>query len=296
MKGTARPHFDRERLQYFRRELAGYATAISPQDPGRALKVLNPTIMDIAELCTGYTTVDEIKRHFAVRYGNDPTGMVSTQVDEALLLLELYNLVTVEQEQPGPSAGDGQPAVRRLEEWDLCTLRVFLSGGAFPEKEHPPVVHYRHPYVTLEAYTELLIRMRLFHQKEHYYVIERDGAIEFLLSVFDERPVKNAASVALIAGIEAVPLADGIARTFAEAERDLTGRVRKIQWRYVTDGTQGPTLTAAMEQAGLRLEASIPDEFGPGRAEEIWARILEPPAPVAPEEPPESPDSTEGGS
>jgi hypothetical protein len=138
--------------------------------------------------------------------------------------------------------------------------------------------------------------MRLFHQKEHYYALERRGAIEFLLSVFDERPLKPAASIALIAGIEAVPLADGVARAFVEAERDLTGRVHKIQWRHVTDGKDDPTLAEALERAGMRLEARIPDEFGPGKAEEIWGKILEPPVVVAPEEPQERSGDVEGSS
>lgn len=50
MNAGARPRFDPERFAFFRRELAGYASAISPGDPSKALRILNPTTMEIAEL------------------------------------------------------------------------------------------------------------------------------------------------------------------------------------------------------------------------------------------------------
>jgi hypothetical protein len=283
MRGDARPRFDPERFLFFRRELAGYASAISPGDPSKALKVLNPTTMEIADLCTGYATVDEIKRHVAARYQNDPTGVVGGQVDEALLMLRLYDLVTVEPEAPPPPVAQGaELELRRLLEWDLIALRVFLSGGAFPEKAHPPLVHYRHPYVTVDAYSELLIRMRLFHQKEQFYALCRGADIEFILSVFDERPLKPNGAIALIAGVESIPAVDGVARVFPYAERDLTGRLAKLQWRHVTGGICDPALEAAFEQIGFRLEATLPDEFGPGRDEKIWGRVLRPGDGIAP--------------
>lgn len=275
MKADARPRFDPARFLFFRRELAGYATAISPGDPSKALRVLNPTIMEIAELCTGGMTVGEIKRQFAARYQRDPDGLLGSQVDEALLMLSLYNLLTVEgAEEPRP-ASDPRPTVRRLAEWDLGALRLFLGGGSFPDKEQPPVIHFRHPYVTIEMYAELLLRMRIFHQKEHFYALVRGDEIEFVLSVFDERPLKPVASIALIVGIAAHGVRDGVTRVFGEVERDLQGRVGKLEWRYVTDGTDHTDLISALAELGFRLEATIPDEFGPGRDEKVFGKSLQ---------------------
>lgn len=282
MRADARPRFDPARFLFFRRELAGYATAISPGDPSKALRVLNPTTMEIAELCDGGMTVAQIKRQFAARYQRDPDGMLGSQVDEALLMLSLYNLLTVEGvDEPRPAA-DPTPTVRRLAEWDLGALRLFLGGGSFPQKENPPVIHFRHPYVTIEMYAELLLRMRIFHQKEHFYALLRGDLIEFVLSLFDERPLKPVASIALVVGIPAHGVRDGVTRVFPEVERDLQGRVDKLEWRYVTDGIDRTDLSSALEELGFRLEATIPDEFGPGRDEKVLGKSLQAVRPPSP--------------
>lgn len=276
MKAGARPRFDPERFTFFRRELAGYASAISPGDPSKALRILSPTTMEIAELCTGQATVDEIKRHFAARYQQDPRGALGSQVDEALLMLSLYDLLSIEDDGARPERSDPGPAVRRLEEWDFLALRLFLNAGPFPEKQAPPVIHFRHPYVTVEMYSELLLRMRLFHQREHFFALWRERRIEVALSLFDERPLKPVASVALVAGLPEVPVGEAAARIFPVLEADLQGRVHKLEWRMISDtpGTEG--LLPVLESLGLRLEATLGDEFGPGRHELVYAKPLAP--------------------
>ena len=274
MKAEARPHFDPERFTFFRRELAGYASAVSPGDPSKALRILSPTTMEIAELCTGLATVDEIKRHFAARYQQDPNGALGSQVDEALLMLSLYDLLSIEDDSAEPEIVEAQPAVRRLEEWDFLALRLFLNAGPFPDKLAPPVIHFRHPYVTIEMYSELLLRMRLFHQREHFFALWCDRRIEFFLSLFDERPLKPVASVALVAGLSGVPLAETVVRVFPVLEADLRGRVHKLEWRTVSDAPGNDGLFPVLDSLGLRLEAMLTDEFGPGRHELIYTKVL----------------------
>ncbi|HPC82613.1 MAG TPA: hypothetical protein P5234_04850 [Thermoanaerobaculaceae bacterium] len=281
MNAGARPRFDPERFAFFRRELAGYASAISPGDPSKALRILNPTTMEIAELCTGHATVEEIKRHFAARYGQDPHGPLGSQVDEALLMLSLYDFLSLEEDGSRSEPPPGADGVRRLEEWDFLALRMFLNAGAFPDKPAPPLVHFRHPYTTVEMYSELLLRMRLFHFREHFFALWRDRRIEFLVSAFDERPLKPVASLALVAGLPEVPVNEGVARLFEALEADLRGRVHKLEWRTVSDDAQAAELVPVFEGLGFRLAASLADEFGPGRDELVYTRPLHVPgAPV----------------
>jgi hypothetical protein len=272
VNGRARPRFDPERFAFFRRELAGYASAISPHDPSKALRILNPTTMEIAGLCSGHVTVEEIKLHFAARYQQDPHGALGAQVDEALLMLSMYDLLTVEDDvtdsRPTPSGG------RRLEEWDFKALRHFLAGGAFPDKDAPPIVHYRHPYVTVEMYSELLLRMRLFHQREHFYALWEEERIRFVLSLFDERPLKPVASIALVAGVVEQPLREGVLELFPEVEADLQGRLHKLEWRTVSGDRGECELIPVLEHLGFRLEATLVDEFGPGRDEIVYTRLV----------------------
>lgn len=274
MRAGARPRFDPERFTFFRRELAGYASAISPGDPSKALRILSPTTMEIADLCTGQATVEEIKRHFAARYQQDPHGALGSQVDEALLMLSLYGLLSVEDDSTWTDSSEPAPAVRRLEEWDFLALRLFLNAGPFPDKSAPPLVHYRHPYVTVEMYAELLLRMRLFHQREHVFAVWRERRIEFVLSLLDERPLKPVASLALVAGLPDVPVAEAVTRIFPVLEADLQGRIHKLEWRIVADNPGRDALTPLFESLGLRLGATLADEFGPGRHELIYSKVL----------------------
>lgn len=274
MRPDTRPRFDPERFTFFRRELAGYASAISPGDPSKALRILSPTTMEIAELCTGQATVEEIKRHFAARYQQDPHGALGSQVDEALLMLSLYDLLSIEDDSTRSEIPEAAPVVRRLEEWDFLALRLFLNAGPFPDKQAPPLVHFRHPYVTVEMYAELLLRMRLFHQREHFFARWRDRRIEFILSLFDERPLKPVASIALVAGLSDVPVAEAVARVFPVVEADLRGRVHKLEWRTVSDAPGNDVLLPVLESLGLRLGATLADEFGPGRHELIYTKVL----------------------
>lgn len=275
MRPVARPRFDPERFTFFRRELAGYASAISPGDPSKALRILSPTTMEIAELCTGQATVDEIKRHFAARYQQDPHGVLGGQVDEALLMLSLYDLLSIEDDGARPEASDTGPTVRRLEEWDFLALRLFLNAGPFPDKQAPPLVHFRHPYVTVEMYAELLLRMRLFHQREHFFALWRDRRIEFVLSLFDERPLKPVASIALVAGVVEQPLQEAVVEVFPVVQADLQGRVIKLEWRTVSDDAQASELAPVLETLGFRLEATLANEFGPGRDEVVYTKSLD---------------------
>lgn len=270
MNASARPRFDPARFTFFRRELAGYASAISPQDPSKALRILSPTTMEIADLCSGHLTVEEIKTHFAARYQQDPHGALGAQVDEALLMLAMYDLLTVED--AGAEARPASSGVRRLEEWDFLALRSFLAGGAFPAKDTPPLVHFRHPYVTVEMYAELLLRMRMFHQREHIFALWEEERIRFVLSLFDERPLKPVASIALVAGVEVQPVREAVLEIFPVVEADLQGRVGKLEWRTVSDDAKASELIGVLETLGFRLEATLADEFGPGRDEVVYTR------------------------
>ena len=281
MRGDAKPRFDPERFTYFRRELAGFASAISPDDPSRTLRVLNKSVLEVAELCTGYATVDEIRQFLAARYQKPADGpLIRNQVDEALLMLAIYNLITLDDEHDTANSEseadhDESPTVRRLEEWDFNAFRLFLSGGTFPDKPNPPIVHFRHPYTNVEVYSEMLLRMRLFHGSEHVFALERGTRLEFVATFFDERPLKPVASLALIAGIEGIELEDGFAQVFTAAERDLPGRVRRLEARLVEGRAETEAIEPLLVAAGYEREGVLRNAFGPGASELVFGRLFE---------------------
>jgi hypothetical protein len=275
MNPKLKPRFDRERFGFFRREHAGYASAISPEDPTKALHILNPTVVDVADQCTGEATVGEIRTSYAARYQQDGDGPLARYVDDSIFMLALYNLVTFELPAEEPrTAGEPLPAVRRLEEWDLKALRWLFGGGGFPEKQAIPIVHYRHPYVLPEIYSELMLRQRIFQQREFFYAITRADEIDFVVSFFDERPMKPMASIGTIVGVSSYPFEEGMRCVFPVIEKDLAGHVFKLEWRHVTGSAEVDELKRVLGEVGFVHDATIPDEFGPGRGEEIWGKVL----------------------
>ena len=294
MDPKLKPRFDERRFLFFREEHAGYASAISPGDPNKALHVLNPTVVDVARLCTGEATVQEIQVQYATRYGQGPDsplaqyqsspGPLDRYVEEAIILLSLYNLVTfeVDEELPAadeelPAADESKPVVRRLEEWDLAALRTLMLGGTFPEKEDVPTIHYRHPYLPPAAYGELMLRMRIFQNQEFFYAVATGSRLEFVVSCFDERPLKPVTAIATILGTDRYTLGDGLAEVLPVLIDDVKASFDKIQWRQVTGPEGHPELADLLESYGFGKEGVLVDEFGPGRDEEIFTRHLRPP-------------------
>jgi hypothetical protein len=277
MNPQLKPRFDEKRFLFFREENAGYASAISPGDPNKALHVLNPTVYDIGRMCTGEATLAEIQARYAARFQQDPSSPLVKYVEEAILLLSLYNLLTFSGEAPPTTSGEPIPIVRRLEEWDLGPLRTLLLGGRFPEKDGMPMLHYRHPYLSPESYNEMLLRLRIFQNQEFFYAVTAGPRIDFVVSCLDERPLKPVAVVASIVGTGRYTLADGLSYVLPVLLDDVRTSLHKLQWRRVVGTDDYPELAALFQSHGFQLEAALRDEFGPGHDEEIFYKILDPP-------------------
>lgn len=275
MNRNARPRFDEKRFTFFREENAGYASAISPEDPSKALHVLNPTVVDVARLCDGIRTVADIRAAYNARFQQAPDGPLGRYVDEALFILSLYNLLDYETQTSEPlSAGEPMPTVRRLAESDLTGIVELLSGGKFPEKADVPLFHFRHPYIQPEHYTELLVRLRLFQQREAFYAVVTGPRVDFFVSLFDERPLKPMATIASIAGSSRISLEDGLSWVMPEVFREARLLLHKLEWRYVTGTADLGRLTTLLERHGFRKEAVLEGEFGPGRDEVVYSSIV----------------------
>jgi hypothetical protein len=166
------------------------------------------------------------------------------------------------------------PKVRRLEEWDLGALRELYNGGSFPAKENVPTFHFRSPYVVPELYSELLLRLGLFQQREFFYAITTGDRIDFAVSFFDERPLKPMASLATIIGTGAYGLEEGVASIFPVLLRDGRQLLHKLEFRYTAGMGDVEQVVTVLASLGFEHEATIVDEFGPGRHEEVWGRLM----------------------
>jgi hypothetical protein len=196
-------------------------------------------------------------------------------VDEALFILSLYDLLEFGPVSKEPaSAGEPIPTVRRLDEADLCGIVDLLSGGAFPDKADVPLFHFRHPYVQPEHYTELLLRLRLFQQREVFYAVTTGQRVDFFVSVFDERPLKPMATIATIAGSSRYSVEEGLAFVMPEILREARDVHHKLEWRYVTGSMDYGLLATLLETHGFRKEAVLAGEFGPGRDEVVFSLMV----------------------
>lgn len=274
MNPKSRPRFDPEEFAFFRKENAGYASAISPADPSKALRIFNPTVLEIGQMCTGEHTLEEIRAQYLEMYQQPPGSPLVQWVDESIYALAMYNLVTFELDEEPRSAGPPMPKVRRLEEWDLDALRLLLGGGEFPQKIEVPTIYYRHPDLTHQMYGELLLRVRIFQQRELFFAVTEGERIDFVISFLDERPIKPVGSLAIVAGTDTYTLEQGLAYVFPAIERDLPRAIHKLVWRHVTGGHDISRLTVALAGHGFVHEATHHDEYGPGRDELVHARVI----------------------
>jgi hypothetical protein len=274
MNPNLKPKFLKSKLSFFRKENLGYASVISPGDPSKALHLLNPTVVEIVEMFTGEHTLDEIKLLYAAKYNQTNPLPLGRYVDQALYILLLYDLVDLgDAAEPMRTIGEPIPKVRRLQEWDFVALRHLLNGGSFPEKESNPIIHFLHPYVMLSLYTEMILRMRVFNRREFFYAITTGSEIDFVVSFYDERPMRPLACLGIIAGTKAYQLEEGLACVLPVLIEEAAPLFHKLEWRYRVDEMNTPALRSVFETFGFKQEAIIPGEFGPGADEVVYGRI-----------------------
>jgi hypothetical protein len=286
MNPNVKPKLMKEAFTFFRKENLGYASIISPGDPSKALHLLNPTAVEIAEMFTGERTLEEIKAEYATKYKQQSPSPLSQYIDQTLYILYLYNLIDLQDtEKELPTKGSPIPKVRKLEEWDFSALRNLFNGGEFPAKESNTIFHFLHPYVTLPLYSEMILRMRIFNRREFFYAITTGSRVDFAMSFYDERPLRPLACLGIIIGIQEYSLDEGVACILPVLIKEISPLFHKLEWRYATDEKDYSPLIALLENFGFAREAVIPDEFGPGSHEVVYGRILSPPAPAEPPSP-----------
>jgi hypothetical protein len=286
MNPTLKPRFVKGNLTFFRKENLGYASVISPGDQSKALQILNPTVVEIAEMFTGEHTLDEVKALYAAKFNQTNPVPLGRYVDQTLYILYLYNLVDLgDTSEPIPTTGEPIPKVRRLEEWDFAGLRSLFNGGGFPEKQSNPVIHFLHPYVMLPLYAEMMLRLRIFNRREFFYAITTGPEIDFVVSFYDERPQRPLACLGIIAGTKAYQLEEGLSCVLPVLVEEAAPLFHKLEWRYRVDEMNTPALRSVFETFGFKQEAVIPGEFGPGADEVVYGRIdVKAPSEEAPSE------------
>ncbi len=270
MNPNLKPLFDEERFLFFREENAGYASAISPGDPSKTLHILNPTVYDIGRLCTGGSTVAEIKAQYTGRYQQDSTSPLARYVEESIMLLSLYDLLTFDSCAICGTSDVSFPEVRRLAESDFRLIRDLFIGSPLIEEGGLPLFHFRHPYLAPSFYSEMSLRLRLFQNMEVFYVRMTGHRIDFLISCLLERPTKPIATIASIVGTSHCSVTEGVTHVLPLLLEDLRNHCSKIRWQRVVEVCDSAGVPALIQSHGFQLEAVLKNEFGLGRDEEIY--------------------------
>lgn len=280
MRLHLKPKFDEESLAFLREENEGYASVMAAGSPDRSVELLNPSAMEIARLATGEATVEEIIRAFARRHPGPTPDMITEVVNRGLALLAQYGLLTVEPseamqvERPELYAGEGELVTRKLDENDFRALRSLLIGSSFPDFARLPRTFYANPYLSSVWYEEMLLRGRLFHQRETFFGTFCDRALEFAMSFVDNRPLKPTATVGLVLGLEGADLGAALKRVLPTAFEQLKGDFQKVSWTFVVHQAVGDDPSLLAEASGFTRAAHIPGEFGPGKDELQYERVL----------------------
>jgi hypothetical protein len=282
MNPNLKPRLMKGKFTYFRKENLGYASVISPGDPSKALHLLNPTVVEIAEMFDGERTLEEVKALYAAKFNQAGSLALARYVDQTLYILYLYNLVDLgDIAEPLPTTGEPIPKVRKLEEWDFAGLRNLLNGGSFPEKPSSPVIHFLHPYTMLTMYIEMILRLRIFNRREFFYAITKGAEVDFVVSFYDERPARPLACLGIVVGTNTYQLEEGLSCVLPVLLKETSPLFHKLEWRYRADEKDYSALRSVLERFGFRQEAIIPGEFGPGADEVVYGRIVEAAGPGA---------------
>jgi hypothetical protein len=152
MRQHMKPKFDEKSLTYLREENEGYASVMAAGSLEKSVELLNPAALEIARLCTGDATVEEINREYARRHPGPTADIIAEIVDRGLMLLAQYGLLGVEPSEPmraeGPElyAADGELVTRRLDENDFRSIRGLMVGASFPSFERLPKTFYTSPF------------------------------------------------------------------------------------------------------------------------------------------------------
>jgi hypothetical protein len=123
-------------------------------------------------------------------------------------------------------------------------------------------------------YEEVMVRSRLFHNKEIFFGTFRDRTLEFAVSFVDNRPIKPSATVGLIIGREGTDLREALGRVLATAFAELGADYQKVSWTLVVHRAAGDDPSSLAEATGWTRAADIPGEFGPGKDEVQYERVL----------------------
>lgn len=268
MMPTARPVVDLKSLAYLREENEGYIALVSPMDPHQNLELLNPQGVEVAGLCDGEHTVEQMEAAYLEAHPEISAKVAADHVRRALLLFEAYGILTPEPEDDEPPSGQ---EVRALDEGDFRRVRALLTGCRAADGGAPPRTFYQNPSLPQAVYEDMLLRNRLFNFKESMYGVLRDGELVFVLGLMDNRPVKPTATVALVVGEHGWELQDGLELLLPMARRALAPTHSKLTWPLVFNHfAPHRNLSTTAEALGWRMAAQLRDEYGPNRDELLY--------------------------
>jgi hypothetical protein len=264
MNGSAKPRFDTKGLLFFRKENESYASFISPMNPSEGLQLLNPGIMEIADMCTGDVTADEILARYIASHASIDETTARSNVSRAMILLGHYSLLRTESgavlDELAGATADG---VRRLGGDDLRAIRSLLTGGEFPSFDRVPKTYYTNPYLPEALYEEMFVRLRVFNGKEAFFGSFSGGQLTFAMGVLDNAPVKPTGSVSILAGLEGQDLEQALSEVLSIALADLKRTYLKLTWSFLVKPMSRERFPEIAERLGAKRTATLTNEFGP---------------------------------
>ncbi len=278
---SLKPKFDPERLEYFREENESYASFVSPGDTTKALQLLNPTSLEIARLCTGDLTLEEIRRAYREKYPEADVEHLNRNVDQALTLLRQYGLLVSEPtlegklQRPELYAPKNENVSRPLDENDFKSIRQLLVGSEFPNLERLPKTFYLNPYIPQELYSDLFLRSRMFNLKESFFGIFKNGVLEFLVGFVDNRPIKPVAALSIIVGDVDWNVEKGLDLLLPLACQKMKPTQLNMAWYFMVNRlTPEKSLHPVAERLGWIQAYVLRDEFGKGMDEYLYIMKL----------------------
>ena len=184
------PKFIEAHLDYFREEREGWFTFLSKKHPETQQLVLNRTGAEVKDMCDGTKTLQEISKHFKVRYPKISSHTIMKDINN--IVRSFWKLGLIEWIGPNPFSkmyvkrlGNNSEAYVATEE-DVERITAFLESFGIPKRRQgieDEEAFYTNPVLPSDGYGEAVIRQKIFFNTEGFFLLCDHDELSGLISL-----------------------------------------------------------------------------------------------------------------
>jgi MoaA/NifB/PqqE/SkfB family radical SAM enzyme len=253
-----------------RDELSGIRS-IFPLKNGsiRQVHFLNQTAIQVFELCNGQNSTEDIVKVLHSRFPDIESKVMLEDVKECLYSMRNLGLIHWEDTETDRKNGF---SARVAEEKDLKAISGYILSRVNGNVDTAAGVAYI-PVAHKSYYTPVAIRLRQFHNKEVFFLLEKDGEVAGAASLAAMGPPLKSSQISLF-------IVDGDrceedAVCLLDCLLTMIGKLGLLKLKCgIIPDTNNPNFLAFLLKNQFDLEATLANEMGYGQDVLIYSKLL----------------------